>query len=134
MNILIGTITGIQSHNDLSLIKVMSNGITFTAIILDTSVTADYLAEGKSIQLLFKETEVIISKDLDINISIQNRIPCKIQSIIIGNILSQVNLLFGEMIIKSIITSNAVKQLVLKENDIVLALIKTNEISLSPND
>jgi molybdopterin-binding protein len=134
MNILIGTITSIQSHDDLSLVKVISNGITFTTIILDAPATTDYLTIEKNVKLLFKETEVIIAKNLDLNISVQNRIPCRIESIIAGTILSQINLSFGQTIIKSIITSDAVKQLALKENDIVLALIKTNEISLSSND
>jgi molybdopterin-binding protein len=134
MNILIGTITSIQSHDDLSLVKVISDGITLTTIILDAPATTDYLTIEKNVKLLFKETEVIIAKSLDLNISVQNRIPCKIESIIAGTILSQINLSFGQIIIKSIITSDAVKQLALKENDIVLALIKTNEISLSSND
>jgi len=41
---------------------------------------------------------------------------------------------FGEFTIKSLITTNAVKTLNLKNGDAVLALIKTNEVSLSPND
>ena len=36
--------------------------------------------------------------------------------------------------IRSIITRNACEQLSLKENDPVIALIKTNEVSLSPHD
>jgi len=134
MNTLTGTITAIQSHDNLSLVKVLSNGASFTSIVLDTPETTDYLSIGNNIQLLFKETEVIIAKNFDIAISVQNRIPCSIQSIITGVILSQVNLSFGETMIRSIITTNAVKQLGLKENDTVLALIKTNEVSLSPHD
>ena len=134
MNTLTGTITAIQSHDNLSLVKVLSNGSSFTSIVLDTPETTDYLSIGNNIQLLFKETEVIIAKNFDINISVQNRIPCSIQSIITGVILSQVNLSFGETMIRSIITTNAVKQLGLKEKDTVLALIKTNEVSLSPHD
>ena len=36
--------------------------------------------------------------------------------------------------IRSVITRNACEQLDLKENDPVIALIKTNEVSLSPHD
>lgn len=131
MNILTGTITTIQTHDEVSLVKATSNGIAFTAIVLDTPATTDYLTIGKNIRLLFKETEVIIAKDFDLNISVQNRIPCSIHQIIKGVILSELSLSFGGATIKSIITTNAVKQLGLKENDTVLALIKTNEISLS---
>jgi molybdopterin-binding protein len=48
--------------------------------------------------------------------------------------LAEISLLFGENNIKSIITTNACQKLNLQENDTILALIKTNEVSLSPND
>jgi molybdate transport system regulatory protein len=135
MNQLKGTITEIQSHEGLSLVKVKTiNDIIFTSIVLDDSTTADWLVIGKIVKLLFKETEVIISKNVELNISIQNKLSCIIQSLNIGAILGQVNLLFGEIMICSIITANACRQLGLKENDHVLALIKTNEISISPDD
>ncbi|HTB52161.1 MAG TPA: TOBE domain-containing protein [Ferruginibacter sp.] len=134
MNTLTGTITAIQSHDNLSLVKVLSNDASFTSIVLDTPAITDYLTIGNTIRLLFKETEVIIAKNFDIAISVQNRIPCSIHSIVTGVLLSQVNLSFGNVMISSIITTNAVKQLGLQENDTVLALIKTNEVSLSPHD
>jgi molybdate transport system regulatory protein len=134
MNQLKGTITAIQSHEGLSLVKVKANDIIFTSIVLDDRTTANWLKIGKIVKVLFKETEVIISKDLMPNISIQTRIPCMIQSLNIGVLLGELYLLFGETIIGSIITANACRQLNLKENDHVLALIKTNEISISPDD
>ncbi len=135
MNILSGTIIEIKSHEGISLVKVRADeGIVFTSIVLDTTETTDYLKEGNSIKIIFKETEVIISKDMYLNISVQNRIPCIVQSIKTGVLLSQVNLLFGETLIKSIITNNACKQLELKEKDTITALVKTTEISLSAND
>lgn len=134
MNTLNGTITAIQSHEGLSLVKVKSGNTTFSSIVLDTAETVSYLQLNHSVKIIFKETEVIISKDFNPNISIQNRVLCIIQSIKKGVILSQINLLSDQVSIKSIITSNACNQLALKENDAVMALIKTNEVSLSPND
>ena len=134
MNTLNGNITAIQSHEGISLVKVKSNDTIFTSIVLDTPETASYLEIGHSVKIIFKETEVIISKDFKPNISIQNRLQCTIESIKKGLLLSQINLAFGESIIESIITTNACEQLQLEKNDTVLALIKTNEVSLSPND
>jgi len=134
MNQLKGTIITIQSHEGLSMVKVKANDLIFTSIVLDDSTTADWLEIGKIVKLLFKETEVIISKDVELNISIQNRLPCIIQSLNIGVLLGELHLLFGETIVRSIITANACKQLNLKEEDNILALIKTNEISISPDD
>lgn len=134
MNVLNGIIAEIQSHEGLSLVRVKSNELVFSSIVLDTAATSGYLKKENPVKIIFKETEVIISKDLNPNISIQNKIPCRIESIKKGVILCQVNLIFNEEIIKSIITSNACEQLNLEENDSVMALIKTNEVSLSADD
>jgi len=134
MNVLKGIIAEIKSHEGISLVKVNSNNFTFSSIVLDTPETAKYLEKNNPVTIIFKETEVIISTDLNMKISIQNQIPCRIQSIKKGIILSQINLVMNGENIKSIITTNACKQLNLKENDSILALIKTNEVSLSAND
>lgn len=135
MNQLKGTITEIQSHEGLSLVKVKgpNNGI-FTSLVMDDAESADWLQHGKPVVLYFKEIEVMIALDADVKVSTQNRLACKIQSMDTGVILCQLELLFGETIITSIITTNACKQLNLQENDAVTALIKTNEISVSPDD
>ena len=135
MNHLKGIITEIQSHEGLSLVKVEgSHKCMFTSLVMDDAESADWLRQGQKVNLHFKEIEVMISKDPDAKVSTQNRIPSKIKSIDAGAILCQLELLFGETIITSIITTNACKQLNLQENDLVTALIKTNEISVSPDD
>lgn len=134
MNVLKGIISEIQSYEGISLVKVKSNNNSFSSIVLDTPDTADYLRENRSVKIIFKETEVIIAKDLNLSISIQNQIWCRIESIKKGVILSQIALSIGEESIQSIITTNACEQLDLKENENVMALIKTNEVSLSADD
>ncbi|PIF71243.1 molybdopterin-binding protein [Flavobacterium sp. 2] len=134
MNILNGTISQIQSHEGISLVRVQSNDVTFSTIVLDTPETSDYLKLQNPVKIIFKETEVVISKDLNPNISTQNKLLCRIESIHKGVILSQINLVHEQQVIKSIITRNACEELNLKENDTVLALIKTNEVSLSAHD
>ncbi|WP_289058756.1 TOBE domain-containing protein [uncultured Flavobacterium sp.] len=131
MNVLKGIITEIQSHEGISLVKLKSNENIFTSIILDVP---DYLKENNTVKIIFKETEVIISKDLNPSISVQNQIYGRIKSIKKGVILSQITLSIGEDKIQSIITTNACEQLDLKENQNILALIKTNEVSLSAYD
>ena len=134
MNILKGNISEIQSFEGISLVKVKSHDFIFSSIVLDTPDSADYLKESQAVKIIFKETEVIISKDLNPKISVQNQIPCIVKSVKKGIILSQINLLADQQNIQSIITSNACEQLNLKENDNVIALIKTNEVSLSADD
>ena len=134
MNILSGNITSIHGSESLSLVKIKVGGIIFTSIIIDTPESDVYFKIGNAVKIYFKETEVIIAKNESFNISIQNKIPCTIISMKLGEILTELHLRFGEFNIKSLITTNALKTLNLKNGDAVLALIKTNEISLSPND
>lgn len=133
MNKLTGNITAIQTSNTLSLVKITVDNTFFTAIVIDTPETLSYLKMGNSAKLFFKETEVIIAKTTDLNISVQNKLLCKISNINSGEILSEISLEFGNNTIQSIITTNACQQLNLQENDEVMALIKTNEISLAAN-
>jgi len=134
MNVLKGNISEIQSYEGISLVKVKSHDFIFSSIILDTPDSADYLKESQAVKIIFKETEVIISKDLNPQISVQNQIPCIVKSVKKGIILSQINLLADQQNIQSIITSKACEQLDIKESDSVIALIKTNEVSLSADD
>lgn len=135
MNQLGGKIKDIDTHESISLVKVISEeNILFSSVVIDTPETCKYLQIGSNVSILFKETEVSISKEEVQKISIQNRIPCTIKSILGGAIFTKIELQCGTHEITSIITTNSSKDLKLSINDNVIALIKTNEISLSYHD
>ncbi len=135
MNKLEATIKEILTHDGISLVKLESpDNVVFTSVVIDTPETAGYLKTGNRVNMLFKETEVSIAKGAVENISLQNRIPCKIKAINTGVLFCELHLVWGDNNLYSIITGNACRQLMLQENDAVTALIKTNEISLSPHD
>jgi molybdopterin-binding protein len=131
MNILSGRITDIKICSELSLIQVESQDVLLSAIIIETPKTVDYLKVGNEIDVLFKETEVIICTASTFPISLQNRIPCTIKKIKKGDLLCSINMLFKTQEITSIITRNAVNSLNLKEGMQVTAMIKTNEMMIS---
>lgn len=131
MNNLKGNIESITVQEKMSLVKVKSNQILFTVIVIDTPESASYLKEGNTVNLIFKETEVIIGKGTAFAISLQNRIVGKLKFIRHGALLSKlvVNTELGE--IASIITSNAVNDLGLLVGDEVTVMVKTSEMMLS---
>ena len=131
MNRLKGKIELINSHDELLLIELNIQETKMKAIIIGKSHDYSYLEIGNEIAILFKETEVTISSDKTLNISIQNKLICTIDSINKGQLLSQVNLNFNGVTLSSIITTTSVENLNLKPQDTVTALIKTNEIILS---
>ncbi len=131
MNRLKGKIELINSHDELLLIELNVQETKMKAIIIGKPNDYSYLEIGNEIAILFKETEVTISINKDLNISTQNKLTCIVDSIKKGRLLSQVNLNFNGVTLSSIVTTSSVENLNLKHSDIVTALIKTNEIILS---
>ena len=131
MNRLKGKIETINSHDELLLIELNVQQTKMKAIIIGKPNDYSYLEIGNEIAILFKETEVTISSYKNLNISIQNKLTCTITSLKKGKLLSQVNLDFNGISLSSIITTNSIENLNLKNEDTVTALIKTNEIILS---
>ncbi len=114
----------------MSLVDVAVEGDVFTATLLETPETADYLKVGSKVTLLFKETEVSLAKNLSGLISLRNRFPVTITSIGRGDILSAVRLDYAGKALMSVITTRSLDRLELVVNDTVEALVKANEIAL----
>ena len=131
MNRLKGKIELINSHDEMLWIELNVQHIKIIAIIIGKPNDYSYLKIGNEITILFKETEVTISKNKSLYISTQNKITCTINSILKGKLLSQINLNFIDVTLSSIITTKSVQNLNLKPLDTVTALIKPNEIILS---
>ncbi len=131
MNTLIGKIENITVNGSLSLIHVLVQKTLMSVIVIDTPKTAPYLKKGNTINVIFKETEVIIGKGKIINLSLQNKLIGKIKQIESGKLLSKLTLQTSAGTIVSIITTNAVHELQLKQGNEVTAMIKTNELMLS---
>jgi molybdopterin-binding protein len=130
MNVLTGTITDIHTEGNLSLVAMVAGDLPLHSIVIDTPAQNPWLSPGKNVQILFKETETMIARDWHGGISVRNRIPCRIDSVETGVLLCVVKMRWRDQEIGSIITANAARELGLKAGDEVLALVKTNEISL----
>jgi molybdate transport system regulatory protein len=129
-----GIIQQIQTEGHLSIVRIKVDNDLFSSIVIDTPQTASYLAVDTKIDMLFKENEVVIAKSFSGQISMQNRFACTIRSIEKGKLLSKLVLNYYQHTITSLITTNATNQLQCIVGDEVIAMVKTNEISLSPHD
>lgn len=134
MNQLPGIIKEIISEGHLSIVRISALGNIFSAIVIDTPATAPYLKEGGPVNMLFKENEVAIVKSFSGLISLQNRFEGTVKELEQGKLLCKVIVDYKGVTITSIITTNAAKQLNLTIGDQVTAMVKTNEMSLSPHD
>jgi molybdopterin-binding protein len=134
MNSLTGEIIDVASTAGLSIVKVKCGHSVFTALVISEPTSNTFVRHGARVLVHFKETEVMIGIPGPLEISVQNKIPCTIKKMEEGKILTQLTLTFEGLEIVSIITSNAVKQLKLEAGAQVIALIKTNEVTLSNSD
>jgi len=134
MNSFSGSIVNIQTSGSISIVGVRVGGdADFFSVVIDTPETAPYLVVGRQVQLLFKETEVVLATETGaINISIENKILGTILAIERGVLLSRVVLStqLGEVV--ALLSEKSVAQLGLKEAMEVAILIKLNEIILAP--
>lgn len=134
MNSLPGRIEALQTENHLSLVSVKVDDNMFCAIVIDTPATANYLVTGNWVNLLFKETEVVITKSFSGSISMQNKFPGIVKFVEKGKLLCRVTVNCNNHDIVSLITANAATQMELAIGDEVTAFVKTNEISLTAYD
>lgn len=130
MNKLNGIVSAIENNDTMALVDVMVEHVNFSAILLETPVTAKYLHIGELVTLLFKETEVSLAKNLQGELSLRNRVTATVVGIEMGDILSAITLNFLDKKLVSVITTRAVKRLQLKVGDAVEALVKANEVAL----
>ncbi len=130
MNKLYGNIIKITSYEGISSVQIQTEQATLSTVLLDTPQTCNYLKIDKQITVAFKETEVAIALPNLGDISIANQLKCKITNIKNGKILTNITLTCKTDKIYSIITTSSSKRLNLKEGLEVIALIKSNEISL----
>jgi molybdate transport system regulatory protein len=131
MNKLSGTISRIQQSEAILLVDVKVVDQTFSVLMIESVQRPDWLQEDHPINLVFKETEVSLAKNLSGTISTRNRMKCNILQIFRGELLTAVTLQYMDHELVSAITTRAADHLQLQIGDEVEALVKANEISLA---
>ncbi|SFZ98516.1 TOBE [hydrothermal vent metagenome] len=97
---------------------------------------ASHVKEGKRVKLICKPTSVALAKpsadmkNFSKNLSYSNQLNVVISSIDKGALLSSIVLKFGEFKLESIMSSDVIERLDLKIGDDVIALLKSNELSI----
>ena len=131
MNSLNGKISLIKTHGNISQVKVDLGEVCFCTVIIETPETASYLKIGNPIQVVFKETEVIIGKGKQEDNSIQNKVEGVVLDFEKGVILSKVIIKTAIGKISSFLTTDSAEKLQLEKGTPVCAMIQTTEIMLS---
>ena len=131
MNSLKGTISTIKNNDGISLISVNLDTAVFHVLIIETEDEATYLGVGNTVNLIFKETETILTKTDKNTTSIPNTMVGQVLTVQEGAILCKITINVAVAKITAVITRMMQDQLQFKTGDRVTALIKASEIMLS---
>jgi molybdate transport system regulatory protein len=109
----------------------LRSGYTLVSTITKTAVHNLDLKIDDEVTAFFKSSTVLITTDLTLNISARNKFQGKIESIHQGEINSEVIIDIGNQDrIASVVTSNSINNLKLKEGESVSAIIKASDIMI----
>ncbi|SHJ22629.1 molybdenum-pterin binding domain-containing protein [Arenibacter nanhaiticus] len=132
MNSFQGAITHIQTSGNLTMVIVtIKENVSIKAVLIDTPKTAPYLVLGREVTLMFKETEVILATNVGV-LSIDNDINGRVKAIENGELLSRICLSSSIGEIVAVISVDASRKLELTVGKEATAMIKLNEVILSP--
>jgi len=130
MNKLPGKIIQIQQSGAILLVDVEIEHQFFSTLLIESMNKPSWLCTNNIVNLVFKETEVSLAKNLSGQLSIRNRMLCKVQKVEKGVLLSKITLKYKKYTIISAVTTRSVDALQITEGDDIEALVKANEISL----
>ena len=133
MSQLSATITAIDSVESLNIVTFLCAEQKLQMVSLELNNIVDV---GKKVVLACKPTSVALAKPAGevesfcAMLSYANQLQVEVRSIEKGSLLSSVILSLGSFELESILSTDALERLSLKEGDAVIALIKANELSI----
>ena len=127
MNKISAIVSRVESFENISIVCFTSCNQQLKMMSLELS---EDIQIGVSVLLGVKASNISIAKDFSGSLSISNQLSTTLVSLNNGNLLTSVKLNFGDAILESIITLESSKRLNLQENDTVVALIKSSDLSI----
>ena len=128
MNYINAKISDIKSRDSLNIVSFQAGEILLKMMSLELE---ENVQKDSSVILGVKSTNVALMKGSGEHLSISNQLPCVISSLQMGELLCKVSLKGSGFELDSIITKDSALRLNLCLQDEVLALIKSNELSIA---
>ena len=124
MNTLSATITAFTASEHLSILSVAIGEDHFHLLLAEAS----HEPIGKNVTLAFKETEIILSKN--ITATSANCARATVKKIESGIVLSQITLTYHNTILNALVPTLTLKPLEIHEGDELYWMVQPSEISL----
>ncbi|QBA63619.1 TOBE domain-containing protein [Muriicola soli] len=133
MNRLTGRIKNLVVEGNITLVTLMLKGdLKIKTLVIDTPETAEYLEVNQEVNVLFNETEVVIALESTSGLSLENKISCRVSAIQRGKLLSNIELECPAGTLRALVGTEALADLEIESGQRVQAMIKLNEVMLSP--
>jgi molybdate transport system regulatory protein len=133
MNRLAGNIESVVTDGQVALVEVRVGRNLITSILLEKSGNEKHMHTGDEVEVVFKETEVSVAKNLSGGLSLKNRLQSKITDIQKGTILTRIAGVCGTHKLTSIITTGSSNLMDLQIGDEVEFLVKATEVLIIQN-
>ncbi|MBE0497850.1 MAG: hypothetical protein IBX43_01255 [Campylobacterales bacterium] len=128
MNILNGSVKTITRADSLVLLEIVCGTDIFTSLLLESN-ESDAYKSGEHVNIIFKETEVMIATP-DSKVSARNSFVSPVLDIETGVLLCNITFGFGNYVINAIVTKNALLELQCKKGEHFRWFVKSNEVSI----
>jgi molybdate transport system regulatory protein len=133
-NRLPGTVTSVSPGKVMATVKSrLPGGQEVTAAITREAVEELGIAEGSSVAVLMKATEVSLATAPVAGISIRNQLRGEVTEVASGDAMATVKIAVDGSTLTAAVTAEAVTELGLSTGSQVVALIKSTEIALATN-
>ena len=126
-----GRVTNIQSGKAMTFVTVQANGMQIASAITSDGAHELNLKQDDQVTAIVKATEVILAKGAIGQMSARNRLSGQISSVQQGEAMGLVNVTVGQEHLGAAITTQAIKEMGLKQGDQVTAIIKATEVMLA---
>ncbi|MFD3502702.1 molybdopterin-binding protein [Streptomyces sp. NPDC058676] len=131
-NQLPGTVTAVTPGEVMATVKVrLTGGRNLTAAITLEAAEELGLTAGAAVHALVKSTEVSLATAPVEGVSIRNQLPGTVRDITTGGAMAAVKVALDGGDLTAVITRDAVTDLALAPGTVVVALIKSTEVSLA---
>ena len=130
MNMIPARIIDIATEQKLSYITSDCAGDRFACLVLETPETNDKLRVGADIALIFKEAEVVITKNVSGHLSLRNRMAGTVRALLKGTVITKATVSYRTHTVISLISTAAAVEMRLNVGDEVTAWVKATDVAI----
>jgi len=130
MNCLNGHIIDLSGVGNLTIVRIKVDEVLFSAIVIGRKEDDTQMVQGREVEILFNESEVVIGKNIAGKLSMGNSVGCIVKSMENGKVFSRVGLDLHGFTIYSLMATEVCNQMDIHLLDEVEMFVRMNDVFL----